>query len=322
MEIVNYRLVTEKKIYKIICMLLTVCFIIGLVGCNNPKESDEVYYTFTDDSGAKVSLEKKPERVAALIGSFADVWCLSGGELVAAADDAWEDFSLETDAVNIGGAHSPSFEKLLSADPDFVIASASTASNVEMKTALSDAGIKVAYFDVDNFEDYLNMLRICTDITGRKDLYEQNGLKVSEKIEEIKTNFSSKNIPENERTVLLLRASSGFVKAKNSKGTVLGEMLDSLGLINIADSDKSLLENLSIESIIKNEPYHIFVVTMGDDVLAAKGTLDKMMKENSAWGELSAVKEDRMHIMDRKLFNLKPNNKWAVAYEKLCEIFG
>ena len=43
-------------------------------------------------------------------------------------------------------------------------------------------GITVAYFDVDNFEDYLNLLKICTDITGRADLYEANGTAVADEI--------------------------------------------------------------------------------------------------------------------------------------------
>ena len=101
---------------------------------------------------------------------------------------------------------------------------------------------------------------------------------------------------------------------------MLGEMLYSIGCINIADSEKGLLENLSVESIIKNEPYHIFVVTMGDEV-KAKENLETLITDNPAWAEILAVKENRLHIMDRRLYNLKPNDEWAVAYEKLCEIF-
>ena len=224
------------------------------------------------------------------------------------------------DAVNIGGAHSPNLELLLSAEPDFVIASASTASNVEMKEVLENIGIVVAYFDVDNFEDYLSMLDICTDITGRKDLFELNGLKIKEQIDLIKAEFKKANLPENERSVLLLRAASGFVKAKGSTGTILGEMLSDLGCINIADSDSSLLEALSVESVIRQEPYRIFVVTMGDDTEKALDNFSRMMEENPAWGTLSAVIEGRVHIMDRKLFNIKPNAKWAESYEKLSKI--
>lgn len=308
--------------------LIMIAVFMTLCGCSASQKNDtapnsEDTVTFTDALDREVTVAKSPERTAALIGSFADVWQLSGGTLCAAAEDAWDDFDLDLpDAVSIGGAHSPSFEALLSADPDFVIASASTSADVEMKEQLENAGITVAYFDVDCFEDYLAMLDICTDITGRKDLYEQNGLNVKENIENVKESFAAANIPEAQRTILILRASSGSVKAKGSEGTVLGEMLADLGCINIADSDESLLENLSVESVIRQEPYHIFVVTMGDDTDAAMESLTRMMDENPAWGTLGAVKENRLHVMEKKLYNLKPNADWAVAYEQLSDILS
>ena len=293
-----------------------------LTACDFEENSlNEDYITFTDALGREVTVQKEPERVAALIGSFADVWVLAGGSVCATAEDAWDDFELELpDAVNIGGAHSPSLELLFSANPDFVIASASTTSNVEMKETLEAAGISVAYFDVDNFEDYLAMLDTCTDITGRKDLYEKNGLAIQTQIEALQTDIEEKALPENQRTILLLRAHSGSVKAKGSEGTILGEMLADFGCINIADSDTSLLEALSVESVILQDPYRIFIVTMGDDNEKAMNNLYQMMDENPAWGTLRAVIEGRLHVMDRKLFNVKPNADWAESYEILSKI--
>ena len=277
--------------------------------------------TFTDALERSVTVRKSPERVAALLGSFADIWMLSGGSLCAAADDAWEDFGLELgDAVNLGGAHSPSLELLLASDPEFVIASASTRSNVEMREALEAAGITVAYFDVDNFYDYLDMLAVCTDITGRKDLYEQNGLTLQTRIEQIKAQYQGAELPDAQRTVLLIRAAASVIKVKGSSGTILGEMLADMGCINIADSDESLLENLSVEAVIRQNPRHIFVVTMGSDTEGAKAALDRMIGENPAWSQLDAIREGRFYMMEKTLFNLKPNDRWAQAYEKLYEI--
>ena len=308
---------------KILCLFTAVTLLASLLGgCSQSNESSEISdtVTFTDALDRSVTVNKSPQRVAALLGSFADTWILSGGEICAAAEDAWDDYGLELkDAVNLGGAHSPSLESLLSADLDFVIASASTKADVEMKETLENAGITVAYFDVDKFNDYLAMLKICTDITGRSDLYEQNGEKVKEEIEKIKKDFSSANLTEEKRTVLLLRTSASLLKAKGSEGTVLGEMLNDLNLINIADSDETLLENLSVESVIRQEPYRIFAVSMGDED-AAKKNLSKTMEENPAWGKLDAVAQNRLHIMEKKLFNLKPNANWAKAYEELVEI--
>lgn len=314
---------TGRKYVRAAAALLSLLLLLGtLSACRAGSTAPSAdSYSFVDALGREVTVGKSPQRVAALLGSFADVWVLSGGSLCAAAEDAWEDFGLTlTDAVNIGGAHSPNTELLLAADPDFVLASASTSSNVEMRGVLEAAGITVAYFDVDSFDDYLAMLEICTEITGRKDLYEQHGLRVRAQIDAVRAAVADSALPEHERTVLLLRAHSGSVKAKGSEGTILGEMLADLGCINIADSDASLLETLSIESIIRQEPYRIFVVTMGNDTQKALDNLSRMMAENPAWGTLCAVREGRLHVMDRKLFNIKPNAEWAQSYEKLAEI--
>ena len=312
-----------RKLFQFIAFIVCLTMMLSILTACSSGESaqNENVVTFTDALGREVTVSKESQRVATLIGSFADVWMLAGGSVCATAEDAWEDFGLELpNAVNIGGAHSPNLELIFSANPDFVIASASTSSNVEMLETLETAGITVAYFDVDNFEDYLSMLNICTDITGRKDLYERNGLELQSQIETIKLEMSEQPLTEEQKTVLLLRAHSGSVKAKGSEGTILGEMLADLGCINIADSDTSLLEALSVESIIRQEPYRIFVVTMGNDTQKAMDNFYQMMEENPAWGTLAAVTDGRVHIMDRKLFNIKPNADWAESYEKLSEI--
>lgn len=309
----------------IIIAAVIIALMLSSVACAKPTAGDSGdSVSFTDAFGRSVSVEKNPRRVAALLGSFADVWMLAGGELCAAAEDAWEDFGLALEnCTNLGGAHSPSLELLVASDPDLVIASASTASNVEMRGALEAMGITVAYFDVDCFDDYLYMLDICTEITGRRDLYEANGLAIKEEIDRIKVEYAAADIPAEERKILLLRAASSFVKAKGSRGTILGEMLADMGCINIADGDATLLENLSVEAVIREQPYHVFVVTMGSDTEAAKKSLENMIKDSPAWSTLEAIKDGRLHIMDKRLFNLKPNARWAesygVLYEKLTE---
>lgn len=315
----------KRNISVFLSVIFALSSLLTIAACTHHKGIQAEGITFTDALGRQVALQKNPERTAALLGSFAEVWTLAGGSLCAAAGDAWDDFDLRLDdAVNIGGAHSPSLELLIASDPDFVLASVSTASHVELQATLEAMGIPVAYFDVNCFDDYLNMLNICTDITGRKDLYGQNGLAIRTQIDEIKALYATADIPQSQRTVLLLRAASGFVKAKGSGGTILGEMLEDMGCINIADTDRSLLENLSVEAVIQQQPYHIFVVIMGNDTAKAIQSLDNMMKETPAWGTLDAVEGGRLHWMDKRLFNLKPNIRWAesyrILYEKLTEI--
>ena len=142
--------------------------------------------TFTDDLGRTVTVEN-PQRVAALLGSFAQVWYLAGGTVCASADDAWDDFDLPMakDAVNLGMTKDLSLEKLLGAEPDFIIASANTSQHRQWQETLEATGTPTAYFDVADFEDYLRMLKICTDITGREDKYQEKGLAVQAQIDAV-----------------------------------------------------------------------------------------------------------------------------------------
>lgn len=278
---------------------------------------------FTDDLGRTVTVDD-PERVAALLGSFAQIWMLAGGEVCATADDAWEDLALELpeETVNLGRTKSLSLERLLAAEPDLVLASINTQQNVQWQETLDAAKIPTAYFDVSDFEDYLRVLGICTDITGRKDLYETYGTDVQTQIESTIAQ-SRKRLAESEApTVLYMTASATNVYVKNSKNNVLGEMLSALGCINIADSDTMLLENLSLEHILVTDPDFIFFSQRGDDTEGMQQYIKTELMEHPVWSRLSAVKNDRVYIMDKNLYSLKPNHRWGEAYELLEEILN
>ena len=312
-----------KKHRLLICVLLSL-FLLVSCGTAAPSsqsasaaQADSV--TFTDDLGRTVTVDS-PKRVAALIGSFADVWCIAGGKdtLVAAADDTWTQFDLDLDesVINLGKVSEPSAETLLAAQPDFVLASTKTSADVELMPTLENAGIPTAYFDVSSFEDYLRMLEICTRITGCEDRYEQYGTLVQEQVDVAIASAQGKQGP----TVLYLRATGSSCKVKNSQNTVLGEMLADLGCTNIADSDESLLETLSMEAILQADPECIFIVLQGSDQEKARQTLEKAVLSNPAWQQLRAVQQNKCYYMDQQLYNVKPNARWGEAYEGLAEI--
>ncbi len=279
-----------------------------------PDAGADAAYTFTDDLGREVMVESY-ERVATLLGSYADMWILAGGDVCAAPDDAFVDLDLPLgeDTVNLGETKRLSLELLLSADPDFVLASTNTSQHLEWQSSLEGAGITVAYFDVSCFDDYLRVLKTCTDITGQPERYTQYGTDIQKEINEILSRNAGKSAP----TVLSMRASATSIRAKGNEGNVLGEMLESFGCVNIADTDDSLLESLSLESIMLMDPDLILIVQSGDDIEGTQENIENMFRENPLWNELDAVKNGQVHVLDKHLYNLKPNARWAEAYEEL-----
>ena len=188
---------------------------------------------------------------------------------------------------------------------------------MQWQDTLQSAQIPTAYFEVSDFDGYLRLLKFCTDLTGRPDLYELYGLKVQAQIDEAVQRAEDRGTHPK---VLYLRIAASGVRAKNSAGTVLGQMLQSLGCINIADSDATLLENLSLEHILLEDPDHIFIVQQGDDTEEAQAQLERFFAENPAWAGLTAVEEGRVHLLDKQLYNLKPNARWGEAYLQLEEL--
>ena len=303
---------------KKLCVLLTLLCLTGCGGQRTETPAQMGAYTFEDDMGRTVTLDA-PKRVAALTGSFADIWCLAGGtdSLVAAAGDSWTSFDLplSKDVTNLGAIKTPDLEHLLAAAPDLVLLSSNTAAQLALVEPLEQAGLTVACFNVTHFAEYLRMLEICTDLTGDTAAYERHGLSLREQIENARARADGST-----PTVLYIRATGSSCKVKNSRDTVLGEMLADLGCINIADSEESLLEQLSLEQIICSDPDYIFAVLQGADSSAAKQTLETTLLSNHAWQSLTAVREGRFHVLEHRLYNLKPNARWGEAYEKLADI--
>ena len=311
--------------------LLSVLLLAGCGGAPSapapsdpPAASEAAAYAFTDDLGREVALKAAPRRVAALTGSYADIWCTAGGKdtLTASASDAWTDFDLDLSAgvANLGGAMGVSVEELLASQPDLVLASTNIPSNQEMLPALEAAGIDVAFFSVDTFEDYLRMLKVCTELTGCPENYETCGEAVAAEIEAARGRAAEALAGREPEKVLYIRAAASVIKPKGSDGTVLGEMLADLGCVNIADGDQSLLETLSMEAILAADPDKIFIVLQGADPEPARAQLEGEVLSNPAWQQLTAVQEGEVYYMDKDLYHLKPNARWGEAYDRLVEI--
>ena len=309
---------------QVVSLLLATCCLL-LAACGNsvsPSASQnvpaETSVTFTDDLNRQVTVDR-PQRVACLISSFSDIWCLAGGAdtIVAATDATWRyfDLPLRDDVVNLGNTKELDVERLLACEPDLILASGGTDRNVELEASFSAMGLNAAYFSVDTFADYLRMLKICTEITGETENYDLYGTQVARQVEAALARQDG-SAP----SVLYIRATGSSCKVKNSEGSVLGQMLKDLGCINIAERNGSLLEQLSIEAILQADPDYIFVVLQSADPADAQAILQTTLLDNPAWASLTAVQEGRYHVMDPNLYNLKPNAQWGKAYEQLADI--
>lgn len=312
-----YNFKSTVRVWYIV--LLISLFSQLLTGCKAQTEEDATItyeYSFIDSLNNTVDLKAKPQRVVSLVGSYAETWTLAGGKLAGVTDDVISERKMDLPGTTsiVGTIKEPNVEEIIALSPDFVLLSPDIESHVKLSETLKTTNIPFAFFKVEHFEDYLNMLKICTDITGNKELYDKNGLAVKEQIEDILAKIDQKNNPE----ILFMRAFSSGAKAKNDDNMTC-RILNDLGSVNIASKHKSLLEELSMEEIIEEDPDYIFVVTMGDSEEALQA-LKNGIQKNPAWSELSAVKNDRYIVLPKELFHYKPNARWGDSYEYVAKI--
>ena len=268
-----------------------------------------------DDRGAAIPTAA-PQRVVSLYGSYAEAWAQAGGTLVGATEDAVSERGMDLGTAQIiGTTKAPNLERILALDPDLVILSLDIAAQVSAAEVLEAAGVPCAAFRVDTWQDYARMMDVFTALTGRRDLYEAIVPPMEAAIAQTIASAQAQNAP----TVLLLRAYSTGVKAK-ADDNLAGAMLEDLGCVNIAARQPSLLEELTLEAIVVEDPDCIFISVMGGDEEAALAVVEETLGQNPAWQGLTAVKEGRVYVLPRDLFHYKPNARWAESYAFLYEL--
>ena len=268
-----------------------------------------------DDRGAAIPATA-PQRVVSLYGSYAEAWAQAGGTLVGATEDAVSERGMNLGTAQIiGTTKEPNLERILALDPDLVLLSLDIAAQVSAAEVLEVAGVPCAAFRVDTWQDYARMMDVFTALTGRRDLYEAIVPPMEAAIAQTIASAQAQNAP----TVLLLRAYSTGVKAK-ADDNLAGAMLEDLGCVNIAAREPSLLEELTLEAIVVEDPDCIFISVMGGDEEAALAVVEETLGQNPAWQGLTAVKEGRVYVLPRDLFHYKPNARWAESYAFLYEL--
>lgn len=296
------------------CALLCALLLTGCASVAAPSDG----LTFTDDTGAEVTAPFRPRKVAVLTSSLADLWITAGGAVqITVGETLDRGFLEEAVLVDAGAGKTVDLERLISEQPELVICSAELAGQLECAEILRSAGIPVAAFSVETFEDHLRVLKICTQILMAPERYETYGEALRLEVEAL---ISAAQAREEAPRILFVRAGSSarYTKAKTAEDHFVCVMLKELGTENIAEKAPILLEGLSTEEVLLADPDAILFTTMGDE--AAGTAYMESLLEDPVWSSLRAVRQGNVHQLPKDLFQYKPNSRWPEAYAYLIEL--
>lgn len=293
-----------KKFYSILLASLLAVGVLAACGETKTEEkpsnesskteqtSQSFPLTITDAVGEEVVIEEKPEKLVSLIPSNTEiVFELGlGEELVGVTDN--DTYPAEVADIEKVGGMEFNVEKIISLDPDVVLAHASSAHNsTDGLQQLRDSGIDVVVVnDAANFDDVYESIDMIGEVTGETEAATELVSSMKDKMDDIKEKATK--IAEADKKSVYIEVSGEPSIFTTGTNTFMEEMLDTINAENII-TDEGWIQ-VDPEAIIAANP-DVVITTYGsysevnpaDAVIAREG-----------WGEITAVKEKQIVDVD------------------------
>ncbi|MFZ7943470.1 MULTISPECIES: ABC transporter substrate-binding protein [Bacillaceae] len=247
--------------------------------------------TIKDAVGNEVVLEKKPEKIVSLIPSNTEIAYALGAEKEIVGVSDFDNYPEEvTKKEKIGGME-VNLEKIISLQPNLVLAHASTAHNSEAGLQqLKDAGIAVLVVnDAQNFDQVFDSISMIGKATGETKKADELIQGMKDKIADIKE--KAKNIKE--KKTVFIEVSPAPDIFTTGKNTFMNEMLTMINAENLANDQEGWIK-LDQEEIIKRNP-DVIITTYGgyEETKPAEQVLSR-----KGWENVNAVKNKQVIDVD------------------------
>lgn len=236
--------------------------------------------TITDDLGNTVTIEEEPEQVVSLSPANTETLFALGAEEKIAGRTDYCNYPEEAQAVpSVGSYTSPNTELIISMSPDVIFAS--DYIDDAIRSQVESAGAKVVVFAANDMESVEQDILTAGQILNRNQEAEEITQGMEEKMAGLQEILSSNTEKKSAFIDLGDYYSAGA-------GSLLGNMLEDIGVENVAADTGEAWPQLSVEKIIESNP----------DVYISLYTTPEDLKNVSGLSSLDCMKNDRIIYFD------------------------
>lgn len=311
----------KNLLKKITTLMVIMVFVLGTVGCGSLKDSQSgnnsgssrvaesgktVYpVKITDSYGKEITLSKEPEKIISAAPNITEIIFKIGAEDKLVGRTDYCDYPESVSSIeSIGTMRTPDIEKILSLEPDMVIAS--THFNEENSQKLQDAGINViSLYEENDVNGVYTMIETLGTALNRNDEAQNTVNEMKDTIGKVTDAVSGLEEP----TVYYVVGYGEGGDFSAPENTFVGGLIKLAGGKNIVPASDSW--SFTLESLLEADPYIIVV---------RKGEKDAFMNADG-YKELTAVKEGRVYEIDNNLID-RQGYRNAEGVLKLAEIFN
>ena len=247
---------------------------------------------FIDDMGREITLDKVPQRIVSHVPGITEIlFALGLDEKVVGVSDYCDYPEAARLKEKIGGFYNPSVEKIVELEPDLVL----TNGAVEyLMTQLNGLEITYIVLQPEGIADILANIELVGKITGIES-------RAEELVEDMQARISyvAERVRDAPRPRVFYTFASTDLNNPWTAGP--GSFVDSLITIaggeNIGAKAIAPWVQFSIEEVVSSDP-EVIIVSVEHGTAA---TPVEELKLHPAWRETTAIKHDRIHIIDGNL---------------------
>ncbi|WP_155590497.1 iron-siderophore ABC transporter substrate-binding protein [Lysinibacillus cavernae] len=252
--------------------------------------------TIKDSLGKEIVIEKKPEKIASLWYFYPEILVALGEPPVASTDKEYLStlsyLNGKLDSTEeLGDKLSPSIEKILSTEPDYILA---TEHHEKLYESLEKVAPVITLNSKDIYDDWQYGLRTVAEIIGKEDKAEEV---IDKMMQEIATGREALKSIQGESVALILSwdgKTFNVLGEENPVYTLAFDKEKGLGLTPDVTFKGNNNQFAAFEGISTIQADHIFLI--GD--ITKKETLMTELKQNNVWNNMNAVKKGNIHLMD------------------------
>ncbi len=268
-----------------------------------PPDTAAFPVEIADSVGNSVTLEAPPQRIASLSAGHTEIlYAIGAGDQVVAVDNT-SDCPQATDALPKVDAFTPSVEAIAELEPDLIVIffdpgdlqSSLQALDIPVLNLAAPASVQGVY----------DQTALLGEATGHAD----GAAGLVEGMQAAVADIQSEIGELTDAPTVFHEVDNTYYTA--GPGSFIGDLYDILGAENIADATGQPFPQMSAEAIIAADPE---VIVLADE---DAGETPDTVKARPGWGSVSAVQNDRVHVIDPDIVS-RPGPRLVEALRTLA----
>lgn len=261
-------------------------------------------FTLRQSDGVTLALEQPPQRIVSLSAHFTEILCTIGAGEQLVAVDPYANCPAGGEEKPVLDSFQPNLEAIAGYQPDLVYVFSNMDNIVE---ALREIDIPVLYLELpSSVEGVLDQILLFGRLTGHEAEAQDLIRSMRERMDALRERLA--DVEEGPRVFHEVDSTYFTV----SPDSFVGDLYEFLKAQNIAAGADTPYPQLSAETIIQRDPE---VIVLADE---AAGVTPESVRERPGWGQISAVRNDRICVIDPALAS-QPGPRIVDALEELAQ---